>query len=406
MARHLQDSFAAHPLVVLSVLAVLDVETDRLACDRDRGDVRRMGHAHVGAPPPGDANERPAVLIAASLAALTERDLVGRACLRIDDRGQQQHPGRHDALALLGVGDGPQACRAVEDLGGGVDAVDARPANDRRSHDREFSARPPGTGIGVTWDFYLRRMDTEIPVRHIECDGVFNVRDLGGYETIDGRRVRWGQVFRADGLHRAASTPGGPIDALGWRTVLDLRTLAEVELGAFRHDGVEVVHLPVLRQTWEGRGFEPDAEPVAFLVARYLEMLEEGAAAIAGAVEILASRDRLPAVFHCSAGKDRTGVLAALLLTTLGVDEADVAADYHLSASAMEALMAWFTATQPDLVDLMAQQPRQFLACPPEAMLETLEHVRNRHGSAAGYLVDAGVSRSTISELRTLLLED
>lgn len=249
-------------------------------------------------------------------------------------------------------------------------------------------------------------MDTVLPapVRHIACEGAFNVRDLGGYETLDGRRVRWRRVYRADGLHRVPLAEERSLDELGWRTVLDLRTIAEVEGGAFRCEGVEVVHLPVLRESWEARAFV-DAEPVAFLVSRYLEMLEEGSSALAGAVQILASAERLPAVFHCSAGKDRTGVLAALLLSTLGVDDVDIAADYHLSAIAMDRLMAWVRETHPEAIDLMAQQPAQLLACPPEAMLDLLERVRNRYGSAAGYLLDAGVPHSTIDALRASLLE-
>lgn len=243
-----------------------------------------------------------------------------------------------------------------------------------------------------------------LPARHVECKGAFNVRDLGGYRTMDDRLLRWRTIFRADGLHRVPGTSETALTELGWRTVIDLRTPAETDVGVYRCDGVEVVHLPVLRDTWDPDTLVEEGDHVAFLVDRYLEMLDEGATAIAGAVEILAARDRLPAVFHCSAGKDRTGVLAAVVLAVLGVSDHQIAADYHLSALAMDQLVAWHVEHQPELVDAMSQR-RHFLACPPEAMLAFLDRVRCRFGSAESYLADVGVAPSTLTRLRDLLLE-
>ena len=240
--------------------------------------------------------------------------------------------------------------------------------------------------------------------RHIGCDGAFNIRDLGGYPTADGRSVRWQVLYRADGLHRIPAAATSSLDHLGWRTVLDLRTSGEVDAGAFRAAAAEVVHLPVLRSTW-GVPEVAEVEPVAFLSTHYLQMLDEGAGAIATAFEILASPARLPAVFHCSAGKDRTGVLAALVLSALGVADDVVAADYHLSATAVEQLVAWLLATQPDLREEMARQPKAFLSCPPEAMLAFLDELRLRHGSVEAYLSAVGVGAATIERLREGLLE-
>ena len=247
---------------------------------------------------------------------------------------------------------------------------------------------------------------TALPSRHIDCKGAFNVRDLGGYETADGRTLRWRTLFRADGLHRVPGTSESALVELGWRTVIDLRTTAETEVGTYRCDGVEVVHLPVLRETWDIASYVDDGNHVAFLVARYLDMLEEGADAFAAAVEILASRERLPAVFHCAAGKDRTGVLASLVLAVLGVPDLQIAADYHLSALAMDQLVEWMMKNRPELMESMAQQPKHFLACPPEAMLDLLERIRSRYGSAEGYLLDAGVPSAALTSLRSLLLLD
>lgn len=240
--------------------------------------------------------------------------------------------------------------------------------------------------------------------RHIGCDGAFNIRDLGGYDTADGRSVRWQMLYRADGLHRIPAEATSSLDRLGWRTVLDLRTAGEVDAGAFGPEGPEVIHLPILRATW-GVPEDTDIEPVSFLSTHYLQMLDEGAVAIAAAFAILASPARLPAVFHCSAGKDRTGVLAALVLSALGVPDEVVAADYHLSAAAVEQLVAWLVATRPDLSEEMARQPKAFLSCPPEAMRGFLDALRLRHGSVEGYLAGIGVGPACLEELGDGLLE-
>lgn len=241
-------------------------------------------------------------------------------------------------------------------------------------------------------------------VRHIACDGTFNVRDLGGYATTDGRVVRWQTLYRADGLHRIPHGATSPVDDLGWRTVLDLRTTAEVDAGAFLGTGLEVIHLPILRATW-GIPEVTEVDPVEFLSTHYLQMLDEGAAAIAAAFAVLASPVRLPVVFHCSAGKDRTGVLAALVLSALGVPADVVAADYHLSAPAVEQLVSWLTESRPDLAEEMSRQPKAFLSCPPEAMHTFLEALRDRYGSVEAYLLGVGVAPPVLLALRSNLLE-
>ena len=75
-----------------------------------------------------------------------------------------------------------------------------------------------------------------LPFRHVECKGAFNVRDLGGYRTMEDRTLRWRTIFRADGLHRVPGTSETALAELGWRTVIDLRTSAETDTGVYRCD--------------------------------------------------------------------------------------------------------------------------------------------------------------------------
>jgi protein-tyrosine phosphatase len=240
--------------------------------------------------------------------------------------------------------------------------------------------------------------------------GAFNVRDLGGLRTSDGRSLRRGVAYRADGLHRLPPEEVRRLADLGVRTVVDLRTASEIEVAAsvVAAEPVVVVHLPILQEVWPHDAFDEadTADPVAFLVARYLEMLEEGASAIGAIFGLLAEPERRPLAFHCSAGKDRTGVIAALLLAVAGVPDDEIAEDYTTSAAAMAKLVEWVEARSPEAADAMAKQPAAFLSCPPEAMHVFLDRVRERWGSVEGYLDSIGVDGATVAAVRAALLGD
>lgn len=241
------------------------------------------------------------------------------------------------------------------------------------------------------------------PSRHVSHDLVFNLRDLGGYPTVDGRTTRWGRVFRGDGLHRLAAADCA---SLGLVTVLDLRTEREIdERGRLDVDGIDWHHLPVLQATWDPDWATPDVSAERFLADRYLTMLGEGAEALGRALHVLADPERVPAAFHCAAGKDRTGVLAALLLSLLGVDDDTIAADYGLSRLGMDKLVEWIRVAYPERLDTMADQPSAFLEAPDDAMHLFLADLRAHHGSVEAYAASVGVGADVLASLRATLLD-
>lgn len=252
--------------------------------------------------------------------------------------------------------------------------------------------------------------NTYVADRQASFDQVFNFRDLGGYVAAGARRVRWGRLYRSDSLHQLTDGDLDTFRHLEIRTVIDLRTEIEVaELGHFpveRHP-LERHHLPIINRTWE----DDDRLPVAtddraaeFLTARYVDMLEQGAASLAAIMAVLARQDACPAVMHCAVGKDRTGVTAALVLSVLGVADDLIVHDYTLSALGMARIEDWLVENSPADAEQWASQPASWLASPPAAMASLLTHLRAEYGSAERYLLAQGVRPATIESLRANLL--
>ena len=190
--------------------------------------------------------------------------------------------------------------------------------------------------------------DVYVSDRQAAFERVFNFRDLGGYLAGEGHTVRWGRLYRSDGLQAVTDHDLDTLAGLGLHTVIDLRTRVEaVERGSFpvdRHP-VDHHHLPLMRRTWEDAPqLATPAEPALtadFLTARYVEMLAEGGPTLAGVVALLARPRTYPVVFHCAVGKDRTGVVAAMVLDLLGVGHDLIVHDYTLSALGMARIEEW-----------------------------------------------------------------
>ena len=245
------------------------------------------------------------------------------------------------------------------------------------------------------------------PVRLVTLEAVHNFRDLGGYATADGRRTVWRTLFRADGLYRLTEADVVALEPLGLRTVIDLRSAPELnERGRFPVDSHPVVfhHLPIIDATW-AVGDRPEYDrDEDFLIWAYQEMLTIGAPRFAAAFEALAEPGALPAVFHCAAGKDRTGILAALILGSLGVSDDDIVADYTLTVEGMARFRAWAAREWPEWFERMATMPPAFTAALPEAMRHIIEELSAEHGSIRNYVKSIGVSDATLATLESVLL--
>ena len=246
-----------------------------------------------------------------------------------------------------------------------------------------------------------------MPTRILEFEGCVNFRDLGGYRTADGRTVAWRRLFRADGLNKLTPADVAQLTDLGLTTVIDLRTLDEAEQrGSFPVDQVPVryVGLPltdVLPATEE----LPDWKEAAYVATRYGAMVSEGGPVLTEAIEVLASSGSLPAVMHCSAGKDRTGVLSALILAFLGVPDETIIEDYALSAQAMGRLLERLKAEYPEAVDQVEKFAPAILHVVPETMEQFLATLRLEYGTYDELAAALGVV-GAMDTLRASLLVD
>jgi protein-tyrosine phosphatase len=249
--------------------------------------------------------------------------------------------------------------------------------------------------------------------RVVPLESAFNFRDLGGYVLGNGQTIEWGRLFRADGLSRLNDHDIDVVDALGIRTVVDLRTSNEiVQRGAFPVAKYPVAfhHLSIIDATWTETGVPdfPETEQggIDFLIWAYRDMLGNGADRFAQAIATLAVPGSGPAVFHCAAGKDRTGILAALILGGLGVDHEVIAEDFGLTRDGMIRMRLWLTEHAPESAADMNSRPQMMFGAHPDAMRQILRDLVADHGTVRNYLASIGIGDAVLADLEARLTLD
>jgi len=233
------------------------------------------------------------------------------------------------------------------------------------------------------------------PRRRVELPGVLNLREVGGYPVAGGGSVRWRTLFRSDALHGLDAAGAAALAGLGIKTVVDLRTQAEVDMAPSPVAG-RVTHLPLIEDL--------QALPAPELAAVYRYVIDERGDAIAAAIGELTSDDAFPALVHCTAGKDRTGMVVALILAVLGVPDEVIAADYALSAIYLDPEQTPAIGQLQASTGLGDELTRSLLASPPELILWVLDRVRAAAGSAEGYLRAYGMTGEALTSLRSALI--
>jgi hypothetical protein len=240
--------------------------------------------------------------------------------------------------------------------------------------------------------------------RFLDLVGAYNFRDLGGYPTTDGRITAWGRLFRSDSLHQLTEGDLEALRRLGLAAVVDLRTGAEAERtgpGLLAEEPVRFLHASVLQEEGGESAGGPSHDQMG---ERYLWYLDVGRQALVAALTTVADPESYPLVFHCTAGKDRTGVLAALVLDILGVRREVIVDDYMLTATRIDLIRARLR-RDPAFADQIAQMPDTAPPMPADPMEHFLTEVYRRYGGATEWALAAGVAPESLSRLATLLLD-
>jgi protein-tyrosine phosphatase len=242
----------------------------------------------------------------------------------------------------------------------------------------------------------------EVSIRHLALQGTPNFRDLGGYQTTDGHYTHWGIIYRSG--------------VLGNLTPTDLKTSPEVWIP---NTSVEHISLPIGgTSAKDSSGKSVSVIDASATPQQLKERMQNvyGNFAFTNAPEyskvfVQLEQDKLPLLYHCTAGKDRTGVFSALLLLTLGVPQDTVLADFQLtdkyllhglSQEAKQKMLA----TNPEMGDLSPEQRDVVMSADPDFLRSTLHQIDVKYGSFDNYRRQAlGVSDEQVKELRSRLLE-
>jgi protein-tyrosine phosphatase len=246
-----------------------------------------------------------------------------------------------------------------------------------------------------------------LPTRDLAWPSCFNARDLGGYATADGRRTRWRAAIRADNMSHLTAEGRAALVRDGVRTVVDLRSPFELRIDRppFAPPGAPpgapaYRNLPVL--DGEDPQLAEEIEACGSTSEMYVLMLDRCRLRLAAIVAAVAEAPEGGAVFHCHAGLDRTGLVAALLLAAVGVPAGTIADDYALSEARLGAFYEHYRARIAD-PDERARYRRP--TAPREPILAALAHLDAAHGGAEAYLRSAGVTDAELARLRERLVE-
>ncbi len=257
------------------------------------------------------------------------------------------------------------------------------------------------------------RQDARVstPGTRIDLDGALNLRDLGGWQA-DGGPIAYGRLFRSDRLSELSAADHQTLGGLGVRTVIDLRHGHEIDdapsrlwTGVEHHQNIPMTGDSVQPRTFLEMAFSGEMDGISDtrVGEMYIGMLTRYAADFGRAINLAVAES--PSLFHCTAGKDRTGLFAMLVLSSLGVSDSDILIDFTLSnvyraESRIKELTPLFAERGLDVEDF-----RPALSAPQIALEMAIEWLADTHGGPQPYLTNvAGLNDDDLAAMRALLI--
>ena len=250
------------------------------------------------------------------------------------------------------------------------------------------------------------------PALDSSVEGAVNLRDLGGLPTRSGR-IRKGLIYRSGMMHQITATGLSALaNDLGVRTIIDFRNQLELDsdgLSDFDSAVIRHVHVPIgattvltpderqerMRRFMEGKVSWSEA---------YRRMASDFRPSYVTFFETIAKPEVFAAVFHCAAGRDRTGVAAALLLDVLGVDDELIVEDYHATGPNLQSHAHRYSRVSTE-IGMSDEEFARLLMTDPAAMTEFLGFLRETYGGAERYLLEGGLDKAIVAEVRGQLSE-
>jgi protein-tyrosine phosphatase len=273
------------------------------------------------------------------------------------------------------------------------------------------------TGDNVTRYYFRLLLDKSkgytVGERRVRMDSVVNLRDMGGYASVEGgKRTRWGLVYRCGDISRLSGQDSLRLCNLGLRTVIDMRSEEEQESVELRMEGVRVVRIPLTVNTLGGvsgrlcgdRMQEGDA--VLHMQDMYGRMERENREGFALALREFLLRDNYPILVSCTFGKDACGLLSALLLTALGVPQETILEDYQGGGLTVSHMVRYLDYPSERLTDRAVLAGGVLLSADGVFLDPVYRGIEVEYGGLEGYLGRCmGVSRSDRVHLRNILLK-
>lgn len=239
--------------------------------------------------------------------------------------------------------------------------------------------------------------------RFLPLTGTLNTRDLGGLPTADGRVTRTGRLLRSDGPLNLTQDDLDMLAGLPLTTVVDLRQAHELTRDPSRLEnraGVDLHNIEIWGHIDASGGEKPDDQ--YDITAFYIAALDHAGPAFVQVIDVL-TRAPGASMFHCTAGKDRTGLVAALILEAVGVGRDDIIEDFALTEERIEPLRLRLL-DDAEKHGVPREQFQRLLGATPDLLIPALDHLDARYGGAVPYLVSAGLPDQTLADLRTKLL--
>lgn len=227
--------------------------------------------------------------------------------------------------------------------------------------------------------------------RRLLWDACYNIRDLGGYSTKYGQQTRWRAFVRADNLARLSPDGKKALVAYGVKTIIDLRSEYELNIDpppfiSFHGQNgfPQYINVPILDETDKvGIKMMNQTPTITEMYSITIDRYQEN---IARVMKVFAKATNGTILFHCRSGKDRTGIIAAILLSLVGVDYSTIAKDYTISSVYI----------QPTYEKPLFEQP--------EIMLDFLAYLDTKYGGTRTYLLESGVSEPDLTRIQDHLL--